>query len=229
MKHICAITFDLDDTLWDNRPVLMEAEQQLYDWLVRYYPRIGKRYTLEDMRSLRIDLYRKDPTLRHDISGLRRASLRQAAEAAGYDPALAEPAFAVFLEARHKIELYDDVIPALQRLKGAGYSLGSMTNGNADVGRLGISRLFDFSLTAESVGRAKPDPLMFEEACRHAGVEPAQLAHVGDEADTDLAGGQAAGVTVIWMNRTKQPRAPGITPHAEVRDMRELLSLFGLD
>jgi putative hydrolase of the HAD superfamily len=229
VDHIRAITFDLDDTLWDNRPVLMAAEQLVYDWLVRNYPRIGKRYTLEDMRSQRIELYRQDPKLRHNISELRKTSLRQAAESVGYDPALAEPAFAVFLEARHRVELFDDVTPALQRFKAAGYYLGSVTNGNADVRRLGIAQLFDFSLTAESVGRAKPDPLMFEEACRRSQVGPKQLAHVGDEVDTDLAGGQAAGVTVIWMNRHNQPRPPGISPHAEVRDMHELLALFGLD
>ncbi len=229
MDSIRAITFDLDDTLWDNRPVLMAAEQLLYDWLVRNYPRIGERYTLEDMRSQRIELYRQDPELRHNISELRKTSLRQAAESVGYDPALAESAFAVFLEARHRVEPYDDVTPALRRLKTAGYQLGSVTNGNADVRRLGIAPLFDFYLTAESVGRAKPDPLMFEEACRRAQVGPAQLAHVGDEADTDLAGGHAAGVTVIWMNRRNQPRGAGINPHAEVRDMYELLALFGLD
>jgi putative hydrolase of the HAD superfamily len=229
MDHIRAITFDLDDTLWDNRPVLMAAEQQLYDWLVRHYPRIGKRYSLEDMRHLRIELYRRDTALRHNISELRKTSLRQAAVSVGYDPALAEPAFAVFLEARHRVELFDDVTPALQRLKAAGYQLGSVTNGNADVRRLGIARLFDFSLTAESVGRAKPDPLMFEEACRCAQVIPAQLAHVGDEVDTDLIGGQAAGVIVIWMNRNHQSAPPGFTPHGEVRDMPELLALFGLD
>ncbi|GAL07766.1 putative FMN hydrolase [Photobacterium aphoticum] len=28
-----AITFDLDDTLYDNRPVIRRAEQAMYDWL----------------------------------------------------------------------------------------------------------------------------------------------------------------------------------------------------
>lgn len=53
MKHIRTLTFDLDDTLWDNRPVLMAAEQALYDWLGRHYPRIKARYTLEGMRNRR--------------------------------------------------------------------------------------------------------------------------------------------------------------------------------
>jgi putative hydrolase of the HAD superfamily len=229
VNDIRALTFDLDDTLWDNRSVLTAAEQALYDWLAGNYPRIAARYSLEDLRQLRIELVRETPDLRHRISELRRQSLRLAARSAGYDDSLVEPAFAVFLEARHRVTLYDDVTPALQRLRHAGYRLGSMTNGNADVHRLGIGPLFDFSLTAEAVGRAKPHPRLFEEACRQAGAAPDELAHVGDEASTDLAGGLAAGVRVIWMNRLEQPPAPGITPHAEVRDMAELLAMLGVD
>jgi 2-haloalkanoic acid dehalogenase type II len=229
VNHIRTLTFDLDDTLWDNRAVLMAAEQALHDWLHGNYPRITRRYSLDDMRRMRIDLVRQEPGWRSRISELRKHSLRLAARSVGYSDSLVEPGFAVFLEARHRITLYDDVIPALQQLRHAGYCLGSMTNGNADVHRLGIGHLFDFSLTAESVGRAKPHPRLFEQACRLAGVAPAELAHVGDEAATDLAGGLAAGVRVIWMNRLQQPPAPGITPHAEVRDMAELLAMLGVD
>jgi 2-haloalkanoic acid dehalogenase type II len=227
--NIRALTFDLDDTLWDNRPVLRGAEQALYDWLAEHYPRITRYCSLGAMQELRRDLLQGSPELRHDVNTLRKRSLRIAAESAGYDHSLVEPAFAVFLEARHRVTLYSDVVPALRSLREAGYCLGTLTNGNADVERLGLGHLFDFSLSAASTGRAKPHPRMFEEACRRARVEPAQLAHVGDEAETDLAGAQAAGVTVIWMNRGGQLPEPGLPHHAQVRDMTELLALLGLD
>ena len=229
MKNIRALTFDLDDTLWDNRPVLMAAEQSLYDWLCRHYPRIKLRYSLEDMLTLRRDLLLRDPELRHDLTMLRKTSLRIVAETAGYDHLLVEPAFAVFLEARHRVTLYSDVVPALQRLRGAGYCLGTLTNGNADVHRLGLGQLFDYSLSAASTGKGKPHPRMFEEACRRAQVSAAQLAHIGDEADTDLAGARNAGVTAIWMNRTGLATDPGVAHHAEIRNMEELLALLGLN
>mgnify|MGYP001822871394 FL=1 len=229
MNNIRALTFDLDDTLWDNREVIMTAEKTLHDWLVDHYPRLTERYSLEDMRRMRIDLLRRQPYLRNAITELRIQSLKQVARSVGYSDDLAEDAFAVFMEARHRVTLYDDVTPALQSLRRAGYQLGSLTNGNADVHRLGIADLFDFSLTAESVGRAKPHPRLFEEACRQSGVLPTELAHVGDEAGTDLAGGLAAGVNVIWMNRLVQPATAGITPHAEIRDMAGLLAMLGLD
>lgn len=63
MKNPRALTFDLDDTLWDNGPVLMAAEQALYDWLGRHYPRIQSHFSLEDLRKLPQELVQRDPDL----------------------------------------------------------------------------------------------------------------------------------------------------------------------
>ncbi|MGB5260314.1 MAG: hypothetical protein WBO34_07295 [Gammaproteobacteria bacterium] len=54
MKQLRALTFDLDDTLWDNTPVLMAAEQSLYDWLCRHYPHISRHYGPDDMPNMRL-------------------------------------------------------------------------------------------------------------------------------------------------------------------------------
>ena len=228
VKQLRALTFDLDDTLWDNRPVLMAAEQVLYDWLGEHYPRIGARFSLEELRKLRLVSLQRDPELRHDVTRLRKASLQIAAETAGYDHSLVDPALEIFLAARHRVAPYSDVVPALQRLRVAGYCLGTLTNGNIDIERLGLDHLFDFSLSAATCGKAKPHPRMFREACRRAGVEPAELAHIGDEPETDLAGARNAGVVVIWMNRGKRLNEPEVMHHAEIRNMTELLSLLRL-
>ena len=228
MKHIRLLTFDLDDTLWDNRPVLLAAEQSLYDWLVQHYPRIGERFTVESMRELRIELARQHEDLRYHMTALRKRSLQLAAATAGYDDSLVEPAFEWFLEARHRITPYDDVVPALRKLRDAGYLLGSLTNGNADVNRLGLGDLFHLSVSAESIGSAKPDPGIFKHACRVAGVEIAEMAHIGDEPETDIAGVLAAGGTAIWMNRVGRSTEPDPAAHASVCDMGELLELFDL-
>jgi len=72
MKHLRALTFDLDDTLWDNGPVLKAAEQTLYDWLAHHYPRIKARYSPEGMYKLRRDLLQRNPELGHDVTKLRQ-------------------------------------------------------------------------------------------------------------------------------------------------------------
>lgn len=220
---IRAITFDLDDTLWDNRPVLVAAEQELHAWLARHYPRLTATYDIDALRAQRHALAARDPELRYRMTALRKESLRLAAEASGYDGTLVEPAFEVFLAARHRITLFDDVVPTLRALRARGYRLGSITNGNADVDRLGLRPLFDFSVTAEGVGAPKPDPRIFAAACAAAGAGPEALVHVGDEPETDVAGASAAGVRVVWMNRSGQRWPGGRPPDAEVRGMTEVL------
>ncbi|MCB1859807.1 MAG: HAD-IA family hydrolase [Gammaproteobacteria bacterium] len=223
------ITFDLDDTLWDSRPILVAAELRLHDWLSHHYPRLTRHYSVEDLRRQRQELAAGRPDLRYHMTALRKESLRLAAASVGYGEELVEPAFACFLEARHAIDPYPDVAPALERLRVAGLLIGALTNGNADVRRLTIGPLFHFSLSAEDVGVAKPHPRIFLEACRRAGVERSAMLHVGDEPDTDLAGAQAAGVNVVWMNRGQHSTVPGRPYQEEVGGMYELLKLLSLE
>jgi FMN phosphatase YigB (HAD superfamily) len=63
LQNIRTLTFDLDDTLWDNGPVLEAAEQALYRWLDEHYPRITARYTPASLRTLRQDLLQTTPEL----------------------------------------------------------------------------------------------------------------------------------------------------------------------
>mgnify|MGYP000741856853 CR=1 FL=1 len=112
------------------------------DWPDRAIAALGdsgdRRWYAWRFPSPHIELVRENPDLRNRISDLRRQSLRLAAHSAGYDDSLVEPAFAVFLEARHRVILYSDLEPALQSLRDAGYCLGTLTNGNADVERLDV-------------------------------------------------------------------------------------------
>lgn len=83
MKHIRALSVDLDDTLWNNRPLLMAAGQEPYAWLGRHYRPIKARYSLAGMRSLRQDPLRQDPELHQGVTTLGRTLLRLVAESAG--------------------------------------------------------------------------------------------------------------------------------------------------
>jgi len=222
---IRAISFDLDDTLWDNRPVLHSAEQTLFDWLLAHYPRIGELHDIASFQQMRLDLARERSDLRYQMTRLRKVSLQRLAEAAGYDDSLVEPAFAVFIEARHQVTLYDDVIPGLEALRNAGYLLVALSNGNASIHRLNIGHLFDFDLNAEQAGAAKPATAMFDQACRQLDIAPDQLAHVGDEHETDITGARNSGAVAVWMNRLQAESPDNPRYHHQVRDMRELLML----
>lgn len=218
------ITFDLDDTLWDVRPVLHSAELTLREWLARHTPDLND-FSVEALGAIRRTLLDAQPELRHRISELRRRILCHALEEAGYprDEAceLAEQAFQVFLEARHAVQLFPEVHPTLELLANH-YSLGVLTNGNADVRRLGLADYFDFTLCAEELGVGKPDPRPFCEALKRAGVAAEHAVHIGDHPSDDIGGAQRAGMRAIWFNPTGGPWQDDGHPDAIIGNLAEL-------
>jgi len=218
------ITFDLDDTLWDVRPVLHSAELTLREWLARHTPDLND-FSIEALGAIRRTLLDAQPELRHRISELRRRILCHALEEAGYprDEAceLAEQAFQVFLEARHAVQLFPEVHPTLELLANH-YRLGVLTNGNADVRRLGLADYFDFTLCAEELGIGKPDPRPFCEALKRAGVAAEHAVHIGDHPSDDIGGAQRAGMRAIWFNPTGGPWQDDGHPDAIIGNLAEL-------
>ena len=166
------ITFDLDDTLWDVASVMHSAESTLRDWLAVHAPQLGG-VPIEHLWAIRARLLAAEPDLKHRLSALRRGILLLALQEAGYSgheaEQLAEAGFQVFLEARHQVSLFAEVHPTLEHLANH-YQLGVITNGNADVRRLGLADYFQFALCAEELGIGKPDPLPFQHALARAGV-----------------------------------------------------------
>ncbi|MGH8236720.1 MAG: HAD family hydrolase, partial [Steroidobacteraceae bacterium] len=88
--RVRAICFDLDNTLWDVWPVIMRAEQKMYDFLAQRYPRVVASMTLEMMRSAREQTAAAHPQMRHDFTFLRKQTLREHAREFGYAEAMVE-------------------------------------------------------------------------------------------------------------------------------------------
>ncbi len=157
------------------------------------------------MRAMRLRLASQFPERSHDLTFLRRYALAEQFAAAGYarslcDEALCEEAMEVFLAARNRVELYDDVRPALARLR-SGYRLFAVSNGNADLRRCGIGEFFDGHVTAITAGAAKPDARIFAALIDMAGVSAGEIMHVGDDPVADVVGARQAGMQSVWLNR----------------------------
>jgi putative hydrolase of the HAD superfamily len=222
------ITFDLDDTLWDVTPVMQDAEAALRNWLALHAPRLGG-VSVEHLWTIRARLLQAEPALKHRLSELRRRILLHALEGAGYphDEArvLAEGGFQVFLAARHQVELFAEVHPTLEILANR-FTLGVITNGNADVRRLGLADYFQFALCAEELGVGKPDPKPFQEALRRSGIAAQHAVHIGDHPSDDIVGAQAAGLRAIWFNPQGLPWEAEQTPDAQIASLAELPALL---
>jgi HAD superfamily hydrolase (TIGR01549 family) len=115
----------------------------------------------------------------------------------------------------------------------AARPIGIVTHGPTEVQHaklelLGIDRLVDFVLVSEEFGVAKPVPQIFREALRLAGVGPEEDVFVGDSAEFDMAGAQAAGIPTVWVNRDQRPwLGPGPAPTRQIRTLAELAQLLG--
>ena len=234
LGKIRAISLDLDDTLWPIWPTIERAEQALGDWLAVHAPRTCALYpTPAALREVRVRMGQQRPDLAHDLAALRRESIRQALSRAGDDPQLAEPAFEVFFAERQRVDLFPDVLPALEFL-AARYPLVSLSNGNADLHRVGLARYFRAAVSASAFGIAKPDARIFHAAAEQAGAAPHEVLHVGDDTVLDVLGARRAGMQAAWANRhaADWPHGSDETGHAadaqEVRPHLEFASFSQL-
>ena len=226
LTPIKAITLDLDDTLWPVWPTIKRAEQALDDWLALHAPQTAQLMAQPAARlEIREHVNSLHPELKHNLSALRHKSIALALSRSGDDPQLAGAAFDIFFSERNRVMLYDDALGALAFL-ARRFPLVALSNGNADVHRIGIGSYFRGSISAQQFGVGKPDPRIFQAASEAAGVRPHEVLHVGDDAALDVLAAQACGMQAVWVNRTDQPWTHPVQPHLTVTTLTELCDMF---
>jgi FMN hydrolase / 5-amino-6-(5-phospho-D-ribitylamino)uracil phosphatase len=221
-----AICFDLDNTLWDVWPVIVRAEQKMYDFLAQRYPRVVATMTLEMMRSAREQTAAAYPQMAHDFTFLRKQTLRDHARDFGYAEAMAEEAFDAFIQARNEVDLYDDVLPSLEQLR-TRYRLFTASNGNADLTKIGLAHFFERTVAARQVGALKPDPAIFHKVIEGTDLRATDVVYVGDDPHLDVEGARGAGMQAIWIDRQGVQWPAEIAPAAyTIRSLADLVRLL---
>lgn len=224
--RIRAITIDLDDTLWPIWPTIERAEALLLQWLTDHAPATAALFqSTEALRAIRNQMVTLRPDLNHDLSALRRESIRLALTQAGDEPALAEPAFELFFAERQRVQLFDDAHDTLAFL-ASRYPVVAVSNGNADVHKVGIGHYFQHSLSAAVLGVAKPDARIFHAAAGMLQVPPHEVLHVGDDAALDARGAMDAGMQAVWFNPAEHAWPYDTPPHATVGSLTALRELL---
>jgi phosphoglycolate phosphatase len=111
------------------------------------------------------------------------------------------------------------LIPLLTAFREAGFKLGVATNdaerpARAHLDSAGVTDLFDFIAGYDSGFGGKPAPGQLFGFAQAVGLDPAQIAMVGDSTH-DLHAGRAAGMTTIGV-LTGMALEADLAPHADV-------------
>ncbi len=220
--RILAVSLDLDDTLWPIAPAIDAAERALDDWLRTHHPSVADAWSIPALRALREQVAQEHPHLAHDYGAQRRLTIARAFAHCRHGDDHVDAACEAYIAARNRVECYADALPALAALAARG-PLVSITNGNADLARIGLDHHFAHRLSARDCGVAKPAPGIFLEACARLGLAPSQVLHVGDDPELDVAGARAAGLRTAWLNRSGEDWPHAEPPDLALRDLGELV------
>uniref|UniRef100_H3BAI4 Haloacid dehalogenase-like hydrolase domain-containing protein 3 n=1 Tax=Latimeria chalumnae TaxID=7897 RepID=H3BAI4_LATCH len=105
-------------------------------------------------------------------------------------------------------EVFSDVREALSHCDALGIRLAVISNFDQRLERIlahcSLRHHFEFVLTSEGAGVAKPDVSIFQKALAMAKVEPGYAAHIGDDYLNDYKAARAAGMESYLVKRTGQ-------------------------
>lgn len=78
-------------------------------------------------------------------------------------------------------------------------------------------------VTSDDIGAYKPHRAMFEAGLDLLGLTPGEVLHIGDSLSADVAGANALGITVAWVNRRSRSAPASAQIDYEVIDLRDTL------
>ena len=227
-KNIQLISFDLDNTLWDVKKTIIGAEKTLRLWMQQHTPEALAVYASDAVEGIRHDVLAQHPNKRHDLSFLRIQVLQECMLKADMSmqsaEEMAQEAFDVFFAGRNRVVFFDNAIEILESLS-KNYRLFALTNGNANIDRVGIGHLFSGAISSADVGASKPDPKMFSTLLERSGATASCSVHIGDHLSDDILGASKAGMHSIWFNyQGEYKNDSGVKPTREVRSLAQLPS-----
>ena len=133
--------------------------------------------------------------------------------------------------------IYHDAIPVVSQLRGRGLQTGIISNFDrrllSILNETHLIKFFDHVLISSIFGWEKPDPPIFTEAARLAGVPASSCVHVGDSFDADFQGARRAGFGPILLVR-EETAASRVLPlesihpelPAKITGLTELLQIL---
>lgn len=232
LQPVKAMTFDLDDTLYDNWPVIMKVEKDMAQWLFQEHP-VSASLSLDEWQSVKQRVALETPELKHDVTLWRETQIKTGLLQLGYSQQQAEQAARDGIEhalwLRNQVDVPQETHRVMREL-AERIPLVAITNGNVDPHKIGLGQYFQLILKAGPDGRAKPYPDMFEKAQQHLGFDASNILHVGDHLRTDVYGAKKNGFQACWFNDTGSnlylSSKASVLPDVEIEQLSDLMRLI---
>ena len=229
---ISALTFDLDDTLYDNRQVILRTEHESLRFVQQYHPALNALENT-DLHRIRQSLRETEPDIYHDVTEWRRRAVERAMLDVGLtaDDAVAgaEAAMQNFASWRSRVDVPQETHDTLAQL-AKKWPLVAITNGNAQPELFGLDVYFKFVLRAGPDGRSKPFNDMYHLAAERLELPLAEILHVGDDLTTDVAGAIRCGMQACWIKPEGTDLLTAVDsrllPHLEISRLASLTTLI---
>jgi len=229
-----AISFDLDDTLYSNRPIMLATDKLM----VAYFKEGCSDFNI-DSRLHAFDFHFWWPfrqqaiiqsaELKHDVGLLRQKSYYLGALSLGLHhteaQAFASRALNYFVEQRSNFTLPQQTHDFLRYLKQR-VPLVAITNGNVDTDKIGIASYFSAHFHASINNKLKPDSDMFDKTCKALQISSGQLLHVGDCGKNDVFGAINAGCQTAWLNPYQVGKPLKILPTLALDNIEQLIKIL---
>ncbi len=191
--HYKVLSFDLDNALYDNKPVLAKAEKAIRSFLTAQSEAQGILLDFSEYQEIKSRLVATGDPSFENLSRLRISILRQLCRNLDNCEAIVEQAFEKFLIERSRIAVEPEILDMLHQLK-CDYHLVSVSNGNCGLEQTPLASFFELNLSASDDYRAKPHPQMLEIVKSHFQVEASEILHLGDSWKKDGEAAKNAGV-----------------------------------
>lgn len=232
LNPIKALTFDLDDTLYDNSPFMAKAETVLMDVLKQHESL--QNIQLVDFNRVKRNVLIDEPDIYHDVLIWRVAAIRRFLMLNGITDngtleQITDQAMDEFVIWRNKITVPIETLNTLNTL-AQKFPLAVITNGNADIAKIGLEQYFQFSLRGGADGLSKPYHDMFTLASHRLNMPLNHILHIGDNLYADVQGAINSGMQACWINESGtdlyQQRLARVVPHIEITQLSELNNLL---
>ncbi|WP_294563734.1 HAD-IA family hydrolase [Succinatimonas hippei] len=237
VTKVKALSFDLDDTLYDNHPVIKRAEEIFAVYLQNRYHLPPSFGTDSFWSAMKLAEGLRHPEFKEDVTKLRVHTLYEGFKALNrplpQGMKEAEELVAYFVSIRSKAKVPDSSFKLLSQLR-EHYPVAALSNGNSDLKVSGLFNSFDYNLRPSFSGfKAKPHADLFNAYASMLKIKPENILHVGDEPYSDVHGAVYAGCQCAWLYRGFAGDSPGfseirVLPQVVLSNLCELKELLNI-